>query len=85
MSNEAQQQEQLEQDMSFSLNGKEYKYSDCTDEQKELVHQLKDIQVQLDRIEFQHRQVAGSKQFFTDELIKSVEGKETSSEESPAE
>ena len=83
MSDEIQQQEQ--QDLSFTLNGKEYQYSDCTDEQKELVHQLKDLQVQLERIEFQHRQVSGSKQFFTDELVKSFEGKENSSEEDASE
>jgi hypothetical protein len=85
MSNELQQQEQQEQDLTFSLNGNEYKYSDCTDEQKELVHQLKDIQAQLERIEFSHRQVSGSKQFFTDELIKSVEGTKPTSEKSAAE
>ena len=80
MSNEAQQQqEQQEQDMSFTLNGNEYNYSDCTDDQKELVHHLKDIQAQLERIEFQHRQVSGSKQFFTDELVKRTTSRATTS------
>ena len=85
MSDEIQQQQQQEQDLSFTLNGKEHQYSDCTDDQKELVHQLKDLQAQLERIEFQHRQVSGSKQFFTDELVKSFEVKEKPSEEDASE
>ena len=70
MSNEQQTQEE---ELGFSLNNKEYKYADLSDEQKDLVVQLKDIQMQLDRIEFQHRQVSGSKQHFTELLTKSVE------------
>lgn len=69
MSNE----QQTEEDLGFTLNNKNYSFADLNDDQKELVQQLKDLQMQLERIEFQHRQASGSKQFFTDALAKSVE------------
>ena len=73
-------------DLGFTLNGKDYDFNALSDEQKYVVQQLKDIQVQLDRIEFQHTQVSGAKQHFTDQLVKSVEASEsTESETSVAE
>ncbi len=66
-------QEQEQNDLGFSLNGNDYKFDDLNDEQKYVVQQLKDIQVQIERIEFQHTQVSGAKQHFTDQLVKSIE------------
>jgi hypothetical protein len=81
-----EQQQQQEQDFSFNLNGKDYKYSERTDDEKVLVQQLNDIQNQLGELEFKHNQIQGSKEHFTSLLIKSVEsadGKKT--EETSAE
>ena len=47
-----EQQQQNEQDLSFSLNGKDYKYNDCTDEQKQIVQQLNDLQGQMTELDF---------------------------------
>jgi hypothetical protein len=69
----SKEQQSPEEDLGFTLNNKNYNYADLDEGQQELVQQLKDIQMQLDRIEFQHRQVSGSKQHFTDQLVKSVE------------
>ena len=83
---EQQQQQQQEQDYSFSLNGKDYKYSERTDEEKVLVQQLNDIQNQLGELEFKHNQIQGSKEHFTSLLIKSVESADDKkAEEKPAE
>jgi len=82
MSNE---KKSVEDDLGFTLNDKNYSYADLKDEDKEIVQQLKDLQMQLERIEFQHRQASGSKQHFTDLLIKSVDSEfvETKSDAEP--
>lgn len=81
-----QQQQQQEQDFSFSLNGKDYKYSERTDDEKVLVQQLNDIQNQLGELEFKHSQIQGSKEHFTSLLTKSVESADDkNAEEKPAE
>ena len=64
-----------EQELGFTLNGKDYNFDDLKDEDKDLVQQLKDLQMQLDQIEFKHKQVAGAKAHFTELLVDSVEGK----------
>lgn len=74
-----EQKQQSTENLSFSLDGKEYKYDSLTDDQKSLVHQLDDIQRQLSDLEFKHTQVSVARQSFTDMLSKSL--KEESSEE----
>ena len=46
------EQQNQQQDLSFTLNGKDYKYSECTEEQQQIVQQLNDLQNQI-RIRFQ--------------------------------
>ena len=52
-----EQQQQNEQDLSFRLNGKDYKYNDCTDEQKQIVQQLNDLQGQMTELDFKFNQL----------------------------
>ena len=84
-----EQQQQNEQDLSFSLNGKDYKYSDCTDEQKQIVQQLNDLQGQLTELDFKFNQLSAAKVHFTDMLSEKLKEdsskKEEKSEEAKAE
>lgn len=55
-------------DLEFNLNGKDYKFSDLTKDQQEIVLQLHDIEDQLSHVEFKHRQLVGAKTHFTSDL-----------------
>lgn len=78
-----QTNDQKTEDLGFHLNGKDYAYDTLNDEQKQIVHQLKDIQYQLSEIEFKHTQMSAAKQHFTDMLVNSIENpdKESKSED----
>ena len=80
-----QSQEERLKNLTFNLNGKDYKYSECTDEQKQMVHQLNDIENQLAELDFKFNQVNAAKNQFTDMLTKSYEKKDSKSEESASE
>ena len=80
-----QSQEERLKNLTFSLNGKDYKYSECTDEQKQIVHQLNDIENQLGELDFKFNQVNAAKTQFTDMLTKSLDKKDSKSEESAPE
>lgn len=67
-----QSQNNQEEDLKVMINGNEYLYSSLTDEQKEYVQQVRDIDIQLDNLSFQHRQKIASKTYFMDELSKSL-------------
>ena len=41
------EQQNQQQDLTFTLNGKDYKYSECTEEQQQIVQQLNDLQNQI--------------------------------------
>ena len=82
---EQQSQEERLKNLTFNLNGKEYKYSECTDEQKQIVHQLNDLENQLSDLDFKYNQVNAAKTQFTDMLVKSYEEKDSKSESSASE
>tara|TARA_B100000282_G_scaffold284361_1_gene248829 strand:+ start:26 stop:280 length:255 start_codon:yes stop_codon:yes gene_type:complete len=67
------EQQNQQQDLSFTLNGKDYKYSECTEEQQQIVQQLNDLQNQIAELDFKYTQVSGAKNHFTDLLSKSIE------------
>tara|TARA_B100002019_G_scaffold292840_1_gene317373 strand:+ start:953 stop:1207 length:255 start_codon:yes stop_codon:yes gene_type:complete len=74
------EQQNQQQDLSFTLNGKDYKYSECTEEQQQIVQQLNDLQNQIAELDFKYTQVSAAKHHFTDLLTKSIE--ESSSDKS---
>ena len=73
------EQQNQQQDLKLTLNGKDYKYSECTEEQQQIVQQLNDLQNQI-RIRFQIYASFDAKHHFTDLLTKSIE--ESSSDKS---
>lgn len=81
MENQQNTMGQDQKDFGFTLNGKEYKYNDCTEEEQVLVQQLNDLQNQIGELEFKHNQVSGAKNHFTDLLVKSIESKDSKKEE----
>ena len=55
-----------------SINGTEYKESEFNDEQKYLLAQVRDLEVQLNTLKMQSDQRQAAYNLFTDQLIASV-------------
>ena len=53
-------------------DGKEVKFEDLNDEQKIMVNQIRDLDIQLGRMNFQAQQLQASKNHFSAELNSSL-------------
>ena len=60
------------QENIVSINGTEYKESEFNDEQKYLLSQVRDLEVQLNTLKMQSDQRQAAYNLFTDQLIASV-------------
>jgi hypothetical protein len=56
----------------ITIDGKEYKEEDLNDEQKYLVAQLQNIEVQLNNLRFQADQLTAAKKMFSDAMMQSL-------------
>lgn len=72
-------------EMSVTINGKDYLVSDLEQDEQRIVSQLHDIEAQLGQIEFKHEQMSASKLFFSDKLIDMVKNRENSSQDESSE
>lgn len=79
--------EQNEQnDFTITVNDKDFKFNDLSDENKALVAHIRDLEGQLSQVGFRHEQLSASKNFFSDKLVASLsESKEEASAEASAE
>jgi uncharacterized protein (DUF2344 family) len=68
----AQQEAQV-----ISIDGKDYTEDQLTDNQKYFINQINDLQVKTNQAKFQLDQLSAAKDAFTQQLIKSLEGKES--------
>jgi uncharacterized protein (DUF2344 family) len=69
----AQQEAQV-----ISIDGKDYTEDQLTDNQKYFINQINDLQVKTNQAKFQLDQLSAAKDAFTQQLIKSLEDKESS-------
>ena len=79
-----------ENDFTVTVDGTEHKFSDLSDENKLLVSHIRDLDAQVDQLNFRFEQLNASKSFFSDKLVASLSTKasEASAEsvqEAPAE
>jgi hypothetical protein len=64
--------EEQEQDFTITIEGKQYKYADLEPENKGLVRHIRDLEAQLDQVNFKFEQVNASKLFFSEKLIQNL-------------
>ena len=80
MADKAEQTEQ--NDFTITVNDKDFKFSDLSGENKQLVAHIRDLESQIGQVGFRHEQLTASKTFFTDKLVAELsESVEAKSEE----
>ena len=65
-----------EQSNVITIDGKEYKTEDLSQDQNYFINQIKDLQAKAASLRFQLDQVTVAKNAFTNSLIQSVKGSE---------
>ena len=75
-----------ENDFTVSVDGIDHKYSDLKDSSKQLVNHVRDLEVQIEQLNFRFEQLNASKTFFSNQLVASLSEKSEDSESAePAE
>ena len=69
-----------ENDFMVTVDGSEYKFSELKDENKILVNHIRDIDMQVDQLNFKYEQLTASKTFFSDKLVGSLREEQNSAE-----
>lgn len=59
-------------DFTITIEGNEYKFSDLEAENKGLVTHIRDLEAQLEQVNFKFEQINASKLFFSDKLIQNL-------------
>tara|TARA_A100000172_G_C3027014_1_gene105210 strand:+ start:167 stop:397 length:231 start_codon:yes stop_codon:yes gene_type:complete len=59
----------------ININGTDYKENDLSEQQHYFINQIKDLQLKANNLKFQLDQVQVALDTFTNELLKSLEGK----------
>lgn len=81
--------ENKENDFMLTVDGKDYKFSDLSDDNKLLVSHIRDLEGQVEQLNYRYEQLTASKTFFSDKLVASLkeqaEQAEQASEEQPEE
>ena len=67
-----------EKEQVINIDGKDYTEDQLTDNQKYFINQINDLQVKTNQAKFQLDQLSAAKDAFTQQLIKSLEDKESS-------
>jgi len=70
-----------EQSNVITIDGKEYKTEDLSQDQNYFINQIKDLQTKAASLKFQLDQVTVAQNAFTNSLIQSVKGEEEPKEE----
>ena len=70
-----------EQNNVITIDGKEYKTEDLSQDQNYFINQIKDLQAKGASLRFQLDQVTVAQNAFTNSLIQSVKGEEEPKEE----
>jgi len=70
-----------EQTNVITIDGKEYKQEDLSQDQNYFINQIKDLQAKAANLRFQLDQITVAQNAFTNSLIQSVKGEEKSKEE----
>ena len=65
----------------ITIDGKEYKTEDLSQDQNYFINQIKDLQAKAANLKFQLDQITVAQNAFTNSLIQSVKGEEESKEE----
>jgi len=65
-----------EQNNVITIDGKEYKEEDLSQDQSYFINQIRDLQVKAASLKFQLDQVTVAQNAFTNSLIQSVKGSE---------
>jgi hypothetical protein len=68
-----------EQSNVITIDGKEYKTDDMSQDQNYFINQIKDLQAKAANLKFQLDQVTVAQNAFTNSLIQSVKGEEEES------
>lgn len=59
-------------DFTITVDGKEYKFGELDAENKALVGHIRDLESQLEQVNFKFEQINASKLFFSDKLIQNL-------------
>ena len=70
-----------EQSNVITIEGKEYKTEDLSQDQNYFINQIKDLQAKAANLKFQLDQITVAQNAFTNSLIQSVKGEEEPKEE----
>ena len=70
-----------EQSNVITIEGKEYKTEDLSQDQNYFINQIKDLQAKAANMKFQLDQITVAQNAFTNSLIQSVKGEEEPKEE----
>jgi uncharacterized protein (DUF2344 family) len=70
--------QEVQEAQVISIDGKDYTEDQLTDNQKYFINQINDLQVKTNQAKFQLDQLSAAKDAFTQQLIKSLEDKESS-------
>ena len=70
-----------EQSNVITIDGKEYKTEDLSQDQNYFINQIKDLQAKAANLRFQLDQITVAQNAFTNSLIQSVKGEEEPKEE----
>ena len=73
-----------EQSNVITIDGKEYKTEDLSQDQNYFINQIKDLQAKAANLRFQLDQVTVAQNAFTNSLIQSVKGSEENDDETTA-
>jgi len=73
-----------EQNNVITIDGKEYKEEDLSQDQSYFINQIRDLQVKAASLKFQLDQVTVAQNAFTNSLIQSVKGSEEEDETNKA-
>jgi hypothetical protein len=68
-----------EQSNVITIDGKEYKTEDLSQDQNYFINQIKDLQAKAANLKFQLDQITVAQNAFTNSLIQSVKGEEEES------
>jgi hypothetical protein len=68
-------------DFTITIEDTEHKFSELSDENKAIVMQIRDLEGQMQQLNFKFEQLNASKTFFSQNLIENIKSSEAENEE----
>lgn len=68
-------------DFTITIEDTEHKFSELSDENKAIVMQIRDLEGQMQQLNFKFEQLNASKTFFSQNLIQNVKSSEAETDE----